>query len=345
METAFDYLNQVHADLLDAAVREGARLRPVEGRPPRRQVPWGGLVAASIAVLLVAGLIGSGIFGGSDAELAPAVGGVTGSATGATGSTGGLSDTEGALDEPATVPGIFPTDEDVILEGGGAEEPTTPPTITRVIRTAELSLTIPRDSFDERFGQVVDAAEGSGGFVADSSSRNRSGNLTIRVPAERFDETLRVLRTLGTVEFETLRGKDVTADYVDLRARLRITKARLEVLLGLMQEATSIEQTIRVQNALDDTQLQIEQIQGQLRLLDDRTSLATIAVDLSEQGVEREVEVDTPSIPNAFERAIAGAVGVVAAIVIGLGYLLPLLVLGLIGWFVAARVRRRRSRT
>ena len=345
METAFDYLNQVHADLLDAAVRESARLRRVPGGPSRRKVPWGGLVAASVAVLLVAGAIGSGILDDSQSEQRGSLGGVTGSSTGATGSTGGLSDHEGALDGPATVPGIFPTDEDAILEGGGAEEPTTPPPVTRVIRTAELSLTIPRDSFDERFGQVVDAAEGSGGFVADSSSRNRSGNLTIRVPAERFDETLRVLRTLGTVEFETLRGKDVTADYVDLRARLRISKARLEVLLGLMQEATSIEQTIRVQNALDDTQLQIEQIQGQLRLLDDRTSLATIAVDLSEQGVEREAEVDTPSIPNAFERAIAGAVGVVAAIVIGLGYLLPLLVLGLIGWFVAARVRRRRSRT
>ena len=107
-----------------------------------------------------------------------------------------------------------------------------------------------------------------------------------------------------------------------------------------MDTATSIEQTIRVQNALDETQLRIEQIQGQLRLLDDRTSLATIRVELREPGVERRAEVDTPSIPNAFERAIAGSVGVVAAIVIGLGYLLPILVLGLLVWFVVARVRR-----
>jgi hypothetical protein len=37
---------------------------------------------------------------------------------------------------------------------------------------------------------------------------------------------------------------------------------------------------------------------------------------------------------NAFERAAAGFAGVIAAIVIGLGYLLPLIVLGLVGWFV-----------
>jgi Domain of unknown function (DUF4349) len=59
-----------------------------------------------------------------------------------------------------------------------------------------------------------------------------------------------------------------------------------------MADAVSIEQTIRVQNALDETQLRIEQLQGQLRLLDDRTSLATIGLRLREQGVEPESEVE-----------------------------------------------------
>jgi hypothetical protein len=107
-----------------------------------------------------------------------------------------------------------------------------------------------------------------------------------------------------------------------------------------MNKAVSIEQTIRVQNALDETQLRIEQVQGQLRLLDDRTSFGTISLSLREQGVNAEVE--TASIPNAFERSAAGFVGVIAAIVIGLGYLLPLLIIGLLAWFVLARVRRRR---
>jgi hypothetical protein len=212
-----------------------------------------------------------------------------------------------------------------------------------VIRTAELSVVIPRDAFDERFGEAVDVAEEQGGFVADSRSRNRSGSLTVRVPAANFDETLHALRALGTVEVESVHGTDVTADYVDLHANLRIARARREVLLGLMADAVSIEQTIRVQNALDETQLRIEQLQGQLRLLDDRTSLATIGLRLREQGVEPESQVEKASIPNAFERAAAGFVGVIAAVVIGLGYLLPLLALGLLVWFVVIRVQRRRA--
>ena len=110
-----------------------------------------------------------------------------------------------------------------------------------------------------------------------------------------------------------------------------------------MNEANSIEQTIRVQNALDETQLRIEELQGNLRLLDDRTSLATISLDLREQGVELQAEVEQPSIPNAFERSAAGFVGVIAGVVIGLGYLIPVLLLGLAAWFVVVRVRRRRA--
>jgi hypothetical protein len=336
METSIGYLNQVHGDLLAAATRER---RSGLGRRPRRTLP-SGLVAAGVAVLVAAGLVGaivrSGGIVGSDDSGGSATAGDAGS-TGATGATGdgavggGSSDSFGVVPQPtpATAP-----------EGQVAEE-VGQPGLSRVIRTAELSVVVPRDEFDRRFAEAVDAAETNGGYVQDSRTRSRAGTITIRVPAGTFDETLRALRDLGTVEVESIQGQDVTAEYVDLRARLRIGKSRREVLLRLMNKAVSIEQTIRVQNALDETQLRIEQIQGQLRLLDDRTSLATITLALREQGVSADVE--TASIPNAFERSAAGFVGVIAAIVIGLGYLLPLLIIGLACWFIWTRINRRRE--
>jgi hypothetical protein len=318
MATTIEYLNAVHGDLLDAAEREQRAAR----RPPSRRMPSSGLVAAVVSVLVAAGLIGLLVrSGGFVSEGGESLGGVAG-ATGAMGAPAEAS-SDDALGGPAEVPGA--------------------PAVSRVIRTAELAIVIPRDAFDERFGEAVNVAEEQGGFVADSGSRSRSGSLTLRVPAANFDETLHALRALGTVEVESVHGEDVTADYVDLHANLRIARARREVLLGLMADAVSIEQTIRVQNALDETQLRIEQLQGQLRLLDDRTSLATIGLRLREQGVEPESEVEKASIPNAFERAAAGFVGVIAAIVIGLGYLIPILLIGLAAWFVVSRLRRRRT--
>jgi Domain of unknown function (DUF4349) len=329
MDTAIDYLNKVHGDLLDAAKREGAVVRPAPRRKPPRQ--WvGGLAVAAVCILVAAGLVGLLVRSnlGTDDSAAGA------GATGATAATGAFGET-GAAEAPEPTPGIVPED----AGGGGAATPS----LTKIIRTAELSVVIPRNSLDERFAEVVDAADANGGFVASSLSRKRTGSLTLRVPAQNLAETLRAIRDLGMVDVESVRGRDVTANYVDLRARLRIAKARREVLLGLQAEATTIEQTIRVQNELDETQLDIEAIQGQLQVLDDRTSLATVFVDLREEGAEPGSEVETASIPNAFEHAVAGFVSVIAAIVIGLGYLIPLGLLALLVWFVVVRIQRRTS--
>lgn len=328
METSIGYLNQVHGDLLAAATRE--RRSGLRQPRSRRTLP-SGLVAAGVAVLVAAGLVGAIVRSdGIQEDSRPATGGGGGDGAGATGATG---TTGGAVEEPGFGGVPLPTPAPPSDDG----QPGAPG--VRVIRTAEVSLVVPRDGFDQRFGEAVDAAEANGGYIQDSRTRDRAGTLTIRVPAENFDDTLRAIRGLGTVEVESIRGRDVTADYVDLRARLRIGKSRREVLLRLMNKAVSIEQTIRVQNALDETQLRIEQIEGQLRLLDNQTSLATISLNLREQGVSAEFE--TASIPNAFERSAAGFVGVIAAIVIGLGYLLPIVLIGLACWFVWKRVQRR----
>jgi hypothetical protein len=337
MET-IGYLQTLHEDLLDAGSREAYR---ASRRLPniRDRFSKAALIAGSTAVVLVAAAAVGWFVLDDVSPVRRAVG-----EAGATGATGDASTTRGAahfsVDESEgtvlVVPGIAPLPGDV-------SSTTLPGEISRVIRTAQIGLVIPPDAFGDRFAEAVDVASANGGFVATSTSRERSGSITMRVPSARFAASLRALRDLGDVEVQSVRGRDVTASYVDLRARLRIAKARREVLLDLMAEARSIEQTIRVQNALDDTQLRIEEVQGELRLLDDRTSLATIALSLREEGVEPQAHVETPSIPNAFERAAAGFVGVIAGVVIGLGYVIPVALLVLAAWFVVVRIRKRRA--
>ena len=337
METSIGYLKTVHGDLLAAAGSEARGAKPNGPRGPRRgRFSTAGFASAAAAIVVVAGIIGALVrYGGGIEEHAAVSGGEDGggSATVATGAGEDAQTIRGPLDPQGAAPQPSPAP-------GNADQAVGGPTTSRIIRTGDISVIIPRDSFDDRFAAVVDAAEDNRGFVAGSRSRERAGTLTVRVPSSRFDETLRAIRDLGTVSVESVRGRDVTAEYVDLRARLRIEKSRREVLLRLMDRAESIEQTIRVRNALDETQLRIEQIQGQLRLLNDQTSFATITVDLREEGVAADVEA--ASIPNAFDRAGAGFVGVIAAIIIGIGYLLPVVAIGLVIWFMVVQVQRRR---
>ena len=330
MDTDIKYLQLVRRDLVDAATTQIVRRR--QRRPEPGESRWRRLVPVAAGLIVVAGLVGwlTGLDGFvARDEARRAAGRATTGETGAAGATGEAPPQA----TPAPVPGDQVTNQDPPNDGP----------LTRVIREARLALVIPAESFDDRFAQAVEVASTNEGFVSTSTTRERAGTLEIRVPAENFDETLGGLRALGDVSVQRISGQDVTAEYVDLQARLRIARSRREVLLRLMDQAVTIDQTIRVQNALDETQLRIEQLQGTIRLLDDRVALATVEVSMREEGVQVVEDVETASLPNAFERSVSGFVGVVAAIVVGIGYLIPLALLGLAVWFVVSLVRRRRS--
>jgi hypothetical protein len=336
VDTEIRYLELVGADLRDAARREVGRSRErVNVRHRRRRLARPLLAGAAVVVVLGA-LVGvfatGGGFSDEGAGGGDQVAGSTGAATGATGEqAAGYS----ALVPGGPRPGASPVPSTV----GGLSQ--LPPDSALIIRTARLGIVIPRDSFDARFAEAAELAEDHGGFVQDSTTRTRSGEVTMRVPSASFDGALADLRELGQVEIQRIEGQDVTDEYVDLQARLRIAKSRRDVLLDLMEDAGGISQTIRVQNALDETQLRIEQIQGQMNVLEDRTSFATITLSLREEGVD--LDPEPASLPNAFERAIAGFVDVIATIIVGLGYVLPLLLLGGLAWLVVFLVRRRRA--
>ncbi len=217
-----------------------------------------------------------------------------------------------------------------------------------IVKTAEISLTVKESGFNDAFERASLIAAKYGGYVQSSSSAGvkvRSGSLLIRVPSASFDRAMSDLRTLGTVGRQSVSGEDVTSQYVDLRARLTTWEAQESVLLKLMGNAHSIEATLRVQRELQDVQFRIEEIKGQLLLLDNQTSLATIRVSLREPGAPvalgETVRQNRPSLTEAWDRSVNGFLGVVSSVVVGLGYLIPLSMLIGLGWLAWRRLRPR----
>ena len=206
-----------------------------------------------------------------------------------------------------------------------------PAETSRVIKTATLNVELGKGRFDRAYRDASLVASRNGGFVASSSTtkfeKARGANITLRVPASRFDAAVADLRELGEVTFEESSGEDVTATFVDLEARLRNWEAQESVLLRLMAEANTIDESIKVQRNLSEVQLEIERIRGQLRLLRDQTDFGTINLTLTEGDPEALLEVeekDGSILGNAWRDAIEGFQDVLAATVVGLGYLIPI---------------------
>jgi Domain of unknown function (DUF4349) len=200
-------------------------------------------------------------------------------------------------------------------------------------------------TFDEKVGDLTFIAEQHGGFILSSETRNeRSGTFVLRIPASRFDAAIADVRDLGTVRFQTITGDDVTAEFIDYQARLRILQGQRALLFGLRQDATTTDEILRLSSQLNDVQLRIEQIQGQIRFINDQVAEATLRVTIQERNAPRaatRTEVDNPDLGSSFDLAVQGFLRIVGAVIVGLGYLIPLTVLGILVWLAVRLVRRR----
>lgn len=214
----------------------------------------------------------------------------------------------------------------------------------RVIKTADIRLEVDDGTLGDALREGRSIAEGAGGFVLSTSvsgKEERSGDFVIRVPAERFEETLSALEDLGKVVGENVSGQDVTQEFVDLEARLRNATAQEEVLFELYDRSQSIADTIRVQRELEDVQLEIERLRGRLRYLEDRTDLSTISVSLTEAGAV--VAADGP-FEKAWTTARKTFVAVLSGAIVGAGFVLPLALFALSAYLVFRLLRPRLQR-
>lgn len=251
--------------------------------------------------------------------------------------SGGGSDFTFKVSSDAAVNSIVVEPESPVGSGRSLVSP-------KVIKTARLRIEVGEDSLGASFAEVERLAARYGGFVSDSATTSnpaRSGEMTIRLPSPAFESAVADLKSLGQVEAQRVSGVDVTAEFVDLEARLRNWEAQERVLVRLMGEANTIAESLQVQRELQGVRLQIEQIHGQLRVLRDQTSLGTISLLLHEPGAAEEPSEDS-GLGGAWGRAVSAAGDVVAAMVVGLGYLLPILGALIVLWFGVRAVRSRR---
>ncbi|MFN2526825.1 MAG: DUF4349 domain-containing protein [Actinomycetota bacterium] len=210
-----------------------------------------------------------------------------------------------------------------------------------VIKTADLGITVEKGEVDGAIQDAIAIAGRHGGFVLATSLDDRGGRearVSLRVPARRFEMAVADLRDLGDITLAEIRGEDVGQEFVDLEARLRNWRTQEAVLLRLMDRATTVAETIRVQGELSSVQLEIERIRGQLRYLQDQTSLSTITAKFSSDPKP----AGAPStLRRAWDRAVAAALAVVAALIVAAGFLAPLALLALIAWLLVRQVRLR----
>ncbi|MDW7651166.1 MAG: DUF4349 domain-containing protein [Bacillota bacterium] len=197
----------------------------------------------------------------------------------------------------------------------------------KLIRTGEISLDV--ETLDAALDEINHIVRVTGGFFAHSSISGpedaRRAYLTLRLPADKFEDVMADISELGKLLNENKGGEDVTLQYVDLEARIRNMERQEERLLEILDKAETVEDILRVEQELARVRGQLETMTAEFRYLRDRVDYATIHVSL------RETPTASPTITGSglkgvWQRARLGLVNSVNSMLTGLGNFLVLLV-------------------
>ncbi|MFI1188481.1 DUF4349 domain-containing protein [Streptomyces californicus] len=195
------------------------------------------------------------------------------------------------------------------------------------------------------------AAEGAGGLVASEDTERlddtrETSHLVLRVPQERFGEVLRELSGSGKLLARTSNAKDVTDQVVDVESRISTQRASVARVRELMDRAEKISDVVALEGELSSRQSDLESLLAQQASLKDRTSLATITLDLTppdapgDDGKEKD---DDPGFLDALGGGWDAFVTMLRWIAVAFGATFPFLLTAALGVAAWRALRRRRA--
>jgi len=159
------------------------------------------------------------------------------------------------------------------------------------------------------------------------------------VPYNNFDAAFSEIKKVATqVVSEASNAQDITAEYIDLEARLKNTQAEEVSFVALLNRSGKIEEILAVTREVARVRGEIEQLQGQMRYLNSQTDMSTITANLTE-----DVEIATASqdwrpwqvIKISVKRLITSGQNFIDGLIAFLIVVLPMLIIyGLIIWLI-----------
>ena len=122
------------------------------------------------------------------------------------------------------------------------------------------------------------------GYINNTNgSEGQSFNLSIRVPQDRYAETLIALRAVGEIISDNENVQDVTTEFIDNKARLtNLYKLRDRIQL-LLNRADRIDDILKIERELNRTQSEIDRLEGRMKYLNSQVDYATIELTAEKQ--------------------------------------------------------------
>jgi hypothetical protein len=230
--------------------------------------------------------------------------------------------------------------------------PLPPPDAQRdVVKTASMTITVSNTSeAADKAAVMVEDADGRVDSRSEDAGSERGlarTSVVLRVPVAKLDGVVRELKTLGTVKNAETRSEDVTAQRVDLDARIKALQTSVDRLLAIMRDAKDPDALIKAEGALSQRQADLDSLRAQRDQLGDRIDYSTVDVTFVAEQIGGPAPQQYEGFIGQIERGWDALVSVLGNLVLLFGLLLPwlgaLAVAAGIAYGVVRLARARRS--
>ena len=213
----------------------------------------------------------------------------------------------------------------------------------KIKKTADVNISVE----DYKVARVaIDKIVKTGnGYISGENEQNStysiSNSMTIRVANKDFDAMVSNIAGVAShVNSKNIYMEDVTAQFVDITARLKTKKEVEKRYLDLLNKAVKVTDILEVEEHLRMIREEIEAKEGQLKLLNDQVAYSTINLNFS-QSFEYTPQ-DEPGFFGRMGHAFGNGWKGFLSFVIGLVYVWPLwLILGLTAYFLVKFIKRK----
>ncbi|HBQ24955.1 MAG TPA: hypothetical protein DD791_01055 [Syntrophomonas sp.] len=215
----------------------------------------------------------------------------------------------------------------------------------KIIQNADLTLQV--KDIPAAVDQISLLSTQLGGYLVNSRQHRYedkiSASISVKIPADKLTVMVETISGYGKLSDKTISTEDVTEEYYDAEARLKVLEAKETRLLALFDKANTITDIVNIEKELGAVRGDIEVIKGRLKYLTNATSFSTVNVTL-EQGLSGTLKAPQGTLGKAWQGLISSLNTMVdfgSSLIVFLVVILPwIVVIGLFFFLIRYLYRR-----
>ena len=226
----------------------------------------------------------------------------------------------------------------------------------QIIRTGAISLLV--GDVEKSINATQMVARTHGGNVLSltdqlptQAGERHTAQMQIGVPQFYFDAAMNALASVGGVQARSVSAQDVSAQIVDVQARLNNARRTEADLLKIMDRQGKIEDVLSAEQQLAQVREQVEQLDGQLQAAKHQVAYSTIDVSLTDAAAKTATVAPTGAqkLGDAWQAALRSVGGFTLGILAGalwlvafLPYIALVAMMAAVAWYRFGRPRKDR---